>query len=341
MDYFFAQIEERENPSLRNKPFAVGSRHIRRGVISTSNYIARKYGVHSALSNVIALKKCPDLMILPVRMDLYKKVSNTIREVFYSITDKVEPLSLDEAYIDVSNVIDFSNSATLIANHIKEEILRRTNLTASAGVAPNKLLAKIASDINKPNGMYVVKPNEVGEFIRNLSVKKLYGVGNVTAKKLKEMGIEYCHQLQRVSLSELTDNFGVMGSSLYYYSRGIDNREVKTDRCRKSIGIENTYLKNLETHEEWLLQIETLYDGLLSRIKEKHKNCIKSIFIKATDITFYKTSIERASSIYELKYFKHLSLELYLRQDKPVRLLGLGVRLSEGNNNQLDLFQMQ
>lgn len=180
MDYFFAQVEEKANPSLKDKPFAVGGTNPKRGVISTCNYIAREYGIRSAMPTAIAMQKCPNLILLNTDFVKYKAASAVIRDIFYSFTDKVEPLSLDEAYLDVTDVKEYKNSATLIAQAIKQEIFNKTGLTGSAGVAPNKLLAKIASDINKPNGLYVITPEQVDSFVKDLPVKKLFGVGKVS-----------------------------------------------------------------------------------------------------------------------------------------------------------------
>ena len=192
MGYFYAQIEENDNPYMRDKPFAIGSTNPHRGVLCTCNYIAREFGVSSAMSTSVALRKCPDLILLNVNMKKYKEVSIVLREIFNSYTHLVEPLSLDEAYLDVTDVQLHSNSATYIAKAIRNDILLKTGLTASAGIALNKLLAKISSGMNKPNGQYVIKPNEIDNFIKKLSFKKLFGVGKVTHKKLLVMNIETC-----------------------------------------------------------------------------------------------------------------------------------------------------
>lgn len=337
MDYFFAQIEEKENSYLADKPFAVGGTNPKRGVISTCNYIAREYGVRSAMPTVVALEKCPQLILLNTNMEKYKKVSNVIRKIFYSITDKVEPLSLDEAYLDVSDVKEYSNSATLIAQEIKKRIYDETGLTSSAGVAPNKLLAKIASDINKPNGLYVIKPKDIDSFIYNLHVKKLFGVGKVTQEKLKQMDIEYCHQLQAVSLDSLINKFGRLGSSLYQYSRGIDTREVNTQRIRKSISVENTYLNDLRTLDECLEKIPSLYEKLYIRISSEYVKRISSIFIKVTDTSFNKSSVTKQAKEFSLDTFISLFQEIYHKQSLPIRLLGIGVRLNEYEEKQLNI----
>ncbi|AJI45724.1 DNA polymerase IV [Francisella tularensis] len=338
MDYFFAQVEEKANPSLKDKPFAVGGTNPKRGVISTCNYIAREYGVRSAMPTAIAMQKCPNLILLNTDFAKYKAASSIIREIFHSFTDKVEPLSLDEAYLDVTDVTVYKNSATLIAQAIKQEIFNKTGLTGSTGVAPNKLLAKIASDINKPNGLYVITPEQVNDFVKNLPVKKLFGVGKVSQEKLKSMNVETCSDLQQLSLATLVDKFGKFGSSLYNYARGIDNREVNPVRIRKSISVENTYLEDLKTLEACLEKLPSLYDKLTSRITDEHYKSIIGIVVKFTDTKFNKTSLTRVSKILDKEVIKNLIIELHQKQNHPIRLIGIGVRLGEVNDRQMELF---
>ncbi|KEI35939.1 DNA polymerase IV [Francisella sp. W12-1067] len=338
MDYFFAQVEEKANPNLKDKPFAVGGTNPKRGVISTCNYIARKYGVHSAMPTSIAMQKCPNLILLNTDFAKYKAASATIRKIFYSFTDKVEPLSLDEAYLDVTDVVEYKNSATLIAQAIKKQIFEKTGLTGSAGIAPNKLLAKIASDINKPNGLYVITPEQVDDFIKDLPVKKLFGVGKVSQEKLKSMNVETCSQLQQLSLNILTEKFGKFGSSLYNYARGIDNRIVNTIRIRKSISVENTYQNDLNTLDECLEKLPGLYKKLTSRISNAYYRRIIGVFIKFTDTQFNKRSMARISKIIDKKLFLDLIIELYKKQKNPIRLIGIGIRLGEIDDKQMDLF---
>ncbi|WP_119329591.1 DNA polymerase IV [Cysteiniphilum halobium] len=337
MDYFFAQVEEKDNPALCDKPFAVGGNNIKRGVLCTCNYIARSYGVHSAMPTRIALQKCPQLILLPTDFDKYKHVSNIIRDIFKSISPLVEPLSLDEAYIDVTDVKSHANSATLIAQAIKEEILQQTGLTASAGVAPNKLLAKIASDINKPNGLYVIRPQDVKQFIQDLPVGKLFGVGSVTKDKLQKMGLKTCADLQRLNITELEHSFGKLGTSLHDYCRGIDRRVVNPKRIRKSLGVEHTYQYDLTTPDECIKALKQLYQELLVKLKPEHILCIEGIFIKITDNTFHKKSIERHAQSNELNLYLMLFDNLYQKQTNPIRLLGLGVKLNDQPIRQIPL----
>ncbi|MBK2356824.1 DNA polymerase IV [Francisella hispaniensis] len=337
MDYFFAQVEEKANPSLKDKPFAVGSTNPNRGVISTCNYIAREYGVRSAMPTAIAMQKCPNLILLNTDFAKYKAASAIIRNIFYSFTDKVEPLSLDEAYLDVTDVREYKNSATLIAQAIKQEIFNKTGLTGSAGVAPNKLLAKIASDINKPNGLYVITPEQINNFIKDLPVKKLFGVGKVCQEKLKSMNVETCLDLQRLSLAILIDRFGKFGNNLYNYARGIDNREVNPIHIRKSVSVENTYLEDLKTLEACLEKLPSLYDKLTSRMSEEHYKSIVGIVVKFTDVRFNKTSLTRVAKSLDKQTLKNLITELYQKQSQPIRLIGIGVRLGETDDRQLNL----
>ncbi|OIN84327.1 DNA polymerase IV [Francisella sp. TX07-6608] len=338
MDYFFAQVEEKANPSLKDKPFAVGGTNPKRGVISTCNYIAREYGIRSAMPTAIAMQKCPNLILLNTDFAKYKAASAVIRDIFYSFTDKVEPLSLDEAYLDVTDVKEYKNSATLIAQAIKQEIFNKTGLTGSAGVAPNKLLAKIASDINKPNGLYVITPEQVDSFVKDLPVKKLFGVGKVSQEKLKSMNVETCLDLQQLSLTTLLDKFGKFGNNLYSYARGIDNREVNPVRIRKSVSVENTYLEDLKTLTACLEKLPSLYDKLTSRMTEEHYKSIIGIVVKFTDTKFNKTSLTRVTKTLDKEAIKSLIIELYQKQNHPIRLIGIGVKLGEVEDRQMKLF---
>ncbi len=337
LDYFYAQVEEQDKPYLKEVPFAVGGSGNNRGVLCTCNYVARRFGVRSAMSSKVALEKCPDLIILPVSMAKYKAASEKIREVFYSFTEKVEPLSLDEAYLDVSEIDDFSNSATLIAKAIKQDIFQATSLTASAGVAPNKLLAKIASDINKPNGLYVITPQNVMDFISDSEVGKLFGVGKVMQEKLYNMDIKTCRDLQCFSKQDLKQRFGQFGFNLYDYCRGVDHREVNPDRVRKSIGVENTYPHDLQEKMDCVKNLQLLYENLLNRVSTEYEKKVSGIFVKLTDTKFNKISVVRQTCEYDFELFELLFDELYTKTQYGVRLLGLGVKLSEVENKQMIL----
>ncbi|WP_346857248.1 DNA polymerase IV [uncultured Draconibacterium sp.] len=257
MDAFFASVEQLDNPELRGKPVAVGGSS-ERGVVAAASYEARKFGVRSAMSSKVAKRKCPDLIFVKHRFERYKEISNQIRELFLEYTDLVEPLSLDEAYLDVTYVKKGKPSATLIAREIKQRIFDRTGLTASAGVSYNKFLAKVASDVNKPNGIFVVTPDRAQAFIDNLEVRKFFGIGKVTAEKLNKMGVWYGRDLKQIDRLELVRLFGKAGSYYYGICRGEDDRVVQPSRERKSVGAENTFSNDLfrmEDLEKELMQI--------------------------------------------------------------------------------------
>lgn len=240
MDAFYASVEQLDNPMLKGKPIAVGGNK-ERGVVAAASYEARKYGVHSALSSKIAAQKCPSLIFVKPRFERYNEVSQAIRAIFFKHTDLVEPLSLDEAYLDVTKNKLGYNTATEIALAIKAEIKEELGLTASAGVSVNKFLAKIASDYRKPNGIYIIKPHQVITFIEHLPIKKFFGVGKVTADKMHKMGIFHGKDLKAKTLPDLIKYFGKAGKYYYEVCRGIDNRPVNPNRIRKSIGAENTF----------------------------------------------------------------------------------------------------
>ena len=244
MDCFYAAIEVRDRPELRGKPVGVGGARDRRGVLTTCNYEARKFGVRSAMPTFMALQRCPKLIVLPTRFDVYRREAAVIRAILHRFTPLVEPLSLDEAYLDVSA---HPGAPGALAQVIRNLIFRKTKLTASAGIGPNKLVAKIASDLNKPNGQCEVAPNEVPEFMAALPVRKIWGIGAVTEQKLQQRGITTCGELQRFTVCELLDIFGKFGAELYDLCRGIDERPVEPDRERKSLSTEETFASDLET----------------------------------------------------------------------------------------------
>ncbi|HID4048618.1 DNA polymerase IV [Pluralibacter gergoviae] len=269
MDCFFAAVEMRDNPALRDIPLAIGGSRERRGVISTANYPARKFGVRSAMPTATALRLCPHLTLLPGRFDAYKEASHHIREIFSRYTSRIEPLSLDEAYLDVSDSVHCHGSATLIAREIRQTISDELHLTASAGVAPIKFLAKIASDLNKPNGQYVITPETMPAFIKNLPLAKIPGVGKVSAAKLESMGLRTCGDVQNSDLATLLKRFGKFGRVLWERSSGIDEREVNNDRLRKSVGVERTLAEDIHDWEACEAIINNqLYPELERRLKQ-------------------------------------------------------------------------
>src|SRR3989338_4643852 len=244
MDCFYAAVEMRENPALRDKPVAVGGTSPR-SVVCTANYKARQYGVHAAMPTRHALTRCPDLILVPVRIELYKNVSEQIRKILHEYTDLVEPLSLDEAYLDVTSASHHDGSATLIAQEIRYRIFQQQALTASAGISINKFLAKVASDWEKPNGQLTIYPEQVSKFVKELPIRKIFGVGKVTQEKMHRMGIHTCFDLQRFTLAEMVHEFGKFGAQLYNLCRGMDEREVKPHRVRKSLSVEETFEQDL------------------------------------------------------------------------------------------------
>lgn len=266
MDCFFAAVEMRDNPALRDIPIAIGGSRTQRGVISTANYPARKYGVRSAMPTAMALKLCPHLTVVSGRYEAYKEASVHIRDIFSRYTSLIEPLSLDEAYLDVSHSPHCYGSATLMAKEIREAIYKELNLTASAGIAPIKFLAKIASDMNKPNGQFVITPDKVADFIVALPLEKIPGVGKVTARKLEELGLTTCADVQKTDLAMLLRRFGKFGRVLWERCNGIDDREVIVERQRKSLGVERTLSEDIYDWEACLEIIDRLYDELDRRL---------------------------------------------------------------------------
>ena len=332
MDAFFVSVEIRDNPKLKEKAVAVGGKPEMRGVISTCNYKARKFGVHSAMPSKRAMALCRDLIILPGSMTKYKAVSNQIREIFLEFTESVEPLSLDEAYLDVTNTKRNKGSASLMADAIRRQIFERTRLTASAGVGPNKLIAKIASDVNKPNGSCIVPPDKVLSFISPLPVHRLFGVGKATFAKLHEMNIKTCQELQSCELSFLSEKFGKLGHSLYHFCRGIDSRNVTPNRIRKSISVEKTFLRDISDPSSFAMHAEHLISTLKERmasflIEDKYK--AKSVFVKMKFKDFKQTTVEKQTTEITLVTIESLFHRAYERVNKPVRLIGIGVKLRD------------
>jgi DNA polymerase-4 len=343
-DCFYASVEMRDDPTLRGRPMAVGGSSDRRGVITTCNYEARKFGVHSAMPSATARRLCPDLILIPGRMDVYKEVSKQMHRIFYEYTELVEPLSLDEAFLDVSESALHHGSATLIAKEIRQRISDEIGITVSAGIAPNKFLAKIASDWNKPNGQFVITPDQIDEFIIKLPVKKIYGVGKAIAAKLAEQNIFTCEDIQKYSIFELTQRFGQMGLRLYNQSRGIDDRPVEADRRRKSLSVENTFDRDLTNVDQCLHELPLLVQQLITRVRRVDDDYkIVKLFVKIKFSDFTSTTIERSATSVSLEGLKELCKEAHARKSLAVRLLGVGVGfidLREGKVfQQLDLFQ--
>lgn len=341
-DCFFAAVEIRDNPKLTNQPIAVGGQPNQRGVISTCNYIARKFGIHSAMASATAVKLCKNLTIIKPNMDKYRTASQQIMSIYREYTNIIEPLSLDEAFLDVTDTQKCKGSATLMAEEIRQKIKERVGITASAGIAANKFLAKVASDWNKPDGQFLIIPEQIDEFVAKLPVKKLFGVGKVTAEKMKGMGVETCSDLQQLSSYELVAKFGNFGSHLYQICRGIDNREVKTERKRKSLSVESTFIDDLQTLEECKEQLPSLYEKLLSRAKRVEKiPAIHKLFVKLKFFDFTNTTIECFGTQPNYDTFQELLIKAAMRENKAIRLIGIGVRFSEKKetSQQMELFK--
>jgi DNA polymerase-4 len=339
-DCFYASVEMRDDPSLRGRPLAVGGRPDQRGVVATCNYEARAYGIHSAMPTAQAMKLCPGLLVLPPTMEKYRIASRQIMDIYRDYTELVEPLSLDEAYLDVTNSPHFKGSATLIAQEIRRRIFETVGITASAGVAPNKFIAKIASDWNKPDGLFLVRPHEVDAFVAALPVKKLHGVGKVTAAKLNKLGAQACADLRGWTMQELQHHFGSFGTRLHDLCRGIDNRDVSNVRERKSVSVEETYTPDVADLVGCLALLPELYASLLARIKRANADQhVNKLFVKIKFADFHQTTVECVGYAPDMAQYARLMEIGWARRSQPVRLLGLGVRLGESENaDQLTLF---
>ncbi len=327
MDAFYASVEQMDNPELRGKPIAVGGSE-NRGVVAAASYEARKFGVRSAISGVMAKKNCPELIFVRPRFDRYKEISSKIQKIFREYTDLVEPLSLDEAYLDVTNNKKGNPSATLLAQEIRLRIFNEVGLTASAGISINKFVAKIASDYNKPNGQKTVNPDEVIPFLEALPIRKFYGVGKVTTEKMYQLGIFTGLELKSKSVEFLEKHFGKSGNFYYNVVRGIHNSEVKSDRITKSVAAEHTFDSNLSSEIFMMEQLEHIANALVKRLK-KHNVAGKTITLKIKYSDFTQQTRSKT-----LPYFiadKGLIMEniqelLYQERMKDsVRLLGISL----------------
>ena len=326
MDAFYASVEQMDFPELRGKPLAVGGGE--RGVVAAASYEARKFGVRSAMPGRMALEKCPQLIVVKPRFQRYKEISQQIRTIFYEYTDLVEPLSLDEAYLDVTENKKGIESANDIAREIRQRIFEETGLTASAGISVNKFLAKVASDYNKPNGQKTIHPTQILEFMEELPIEKFYGIGKVTANKMHEMHIFKGADLKKKSLEELIRLFGKSGNYYYNVVRGIHKSEVKPHRIQKSVAVEETFWENLLDEDSVFKQLQLISEEVETRLAKKEiKGKSLTLKIKYKDFTQYTRSktqevyfdgatdfFETAQKLWDLRPF-----------DKPVRLLGLSL----------------
>ena len=337
MDCFYAAIEIREQPELRGKPVAVGGRS-GRGVLTTCNYEAREFGCRSAMPTYRARQLCPDLIVLSPQFQLYRRESNRIREILRSYTDLVEPLSLDEAYLDATSL---ARDGWTIASEIRKRIRSATDLTASAGIGPNKLLAKIASDWRKPDGQFEVKPEGVAAFMQELGVGRIRGIGPKSAALLKGRGIETCGQLQRLTLLQLHGLMGKFGEEIFRLCRGLDSHEVEPYRIRKSMSTERTFERDLRSLDECVQELEKLHHELVQDLKGKSsRRAIHKIFVKLKFADFRQTTRECVARELSFSVVQRLLDEAFTRSDMGIRLLGVGVRFREdpsGNVEQLEI----
>ena len=328
MDAFFASVEQRDHPEYRGKPLAVG-RAEERGVVAAASYEARRFGVHSAMSSMRALKLCPELIFVPGRMEHYKAVSREIRGIFRKYTDLIEPLSLDEAFLDVTENKKGMEYAVDIARAIKREIRERTGLVASAGVSYNKFLAKIASDYKKPDGLFVIHPDRALDFIGKLPIEAFWGIGKVTAHKMHALGIHNGRQLRQCSLEFLERNFGKLGTVYYDFARGIDHRAVEPVRMRKSVGCESTFEKDLVTHTGLIVALWHIADELIRRLRKAdfHGHTL-TLKVKFADFTQRTRSISVGHELRTMQEIlplaKRLLNDMQLQYYR-VRLMGLAV----------------
>lgn len=343
-DCFYAAVEILRHPEWRDVPIAIGGRTEQRGVIATCNYPARAFGVHSAMSTARALRLCPQLILVPPDFERYRAISEQIQALFLELTPVIEPLSLDEAYLDVSAVTAFQGSATWMARWLKEEALRRTGITLSIGVAANKFLAKIASDWEKPDGLTVITPQTSDAFIRQLPVGKLHGVGPATLARLTRLNIETCEDMRSVPLTTLIEHFGKFGTRLHELSRGVDDRPVRVERERKSISVENTYDHDLPDLAACLTRLPELMERLTRRHVRNDTPVLAKQFVKVRFNDFTSTTLESVlptsrTSLPEVESFATLLEQAWRRGQRPVRLLGVGVRLKAiEETQQLGLF---
>jgi DNA polymerase-4 len=328
MDAFYASIEVRDNPQLAGKPVAVGGASSSRGVIATCNYEARKFGVHSAMPSGEALRLCPHLVLLNCRMKVYKSVSQQIQSIFHHYSDRVEPLSLDEAYLDVTENKLLNGSAILLAEKIRKEVYLETGLTASAGIASNKFLAKVASDINKPNGQFAVTPQQSSVFASSLPLRKIPGVGPKTDKKLAEKGLTTGYDILQCDANQLLEWFGNFGLVLKLRAQGVDERPVEPNRVRKSVGVETTLAKDLVSADGCFDTLQDLIPELLSRLNGR---AFRGLNVKIKFEDFQQTTISQQVSSLELSTLYAMVKAGYMRgEGRRVRLIGLSVNLTKG-----------
>lgn len=338
MDAFYASVEQRDNPEYQGKPVVVGGTPEQRGVVAACSYEARKFGIHSAMSAAQAHQKCPHAVFLKPRFTAYRQVSAQIQAVFHQFTDLVEPLSLDEAYLDVSNNNEFSGSATLIAKEIKRLIKEKTNLNASAGISYNKFLAKIASDMDKPDGLYLITPEQGPEFIKSLPVRKFHGIGKATETRMKELGIHSGSDLLKKELDELVMHFGKAGRFYYNIARGIDLRPVNNKRERKSLGKETTFSQDMEDMNEMFRILDELSNSVSRALFEKQLIAQTiTLKVKYADFELITRSVTIEKATQSASRIARLVKELLTKTEagqRKIRLLGVSTSKLQGKEMQ-------
>lgn len=343
MDAFFASIEQRDNEAYRGKPLAVGYAESR-GVVAAASYEARKYGVKSAMPSKTALRKCPHLIFVPGRYEVYKSVSHQIMDIFHEYTDLVEPLSLDEAFLDVTTNHFQIDSATQIAREIKEKIREKTQLTASAGVSYNKFLAKIASDYNKPDGLFVIKPKDGERFIETLEIERFFGVGKVTTKTMHQLGIRTGLDLKNFTEEQLVHIFGKAGHFFFQNARAIDNRPVEANRERKSVGAEITFQEDTDSLDELRVLLDEVAEDVIQRIsKRKFEGKTVTLKIKFADFQIITRSHTELTPVTSKSQLYQIGFELLSAVDlqPKVRLIGLSIKKSETPERYVDAYQLE
>ncbi len=339
MDCFYASVEIRDKPQYANKPVAVAGNSQSRGVVTTCNYLARKFGVKSAMPSITARKICPNIIFLPVNMDKYREVSNEVHKIYRCYTRIIEPVSLDEAYLDVTKSEYCDGNPEQMALQIRKKIYEDLKITASAGISSNKFLAKIASDWKKPNGQFTIADEEIKNFVLEIPIRKIHGVGKKTELVLKDKNIKTCKDLQKFSRYDLIKMLGKYGNTLYYLCRGIDDRTVNPNRIRKSLSVEDTYTDDLTTQTSCSRELKILYKELIKRINNndnKHK-LVKSCFIKIKYNDFKLTTSQRLCKNLSFDIFFDLLKKNNVEKNKPIRLLGLGVNFDNNEKGQLNL----
>lgn len=328
MDAFYASVEQRDHPELRGKPIAVGQAE-ERSVVATASYEARKFGIHSAMSSKMALRMCPQLIFVPGRMEVYKEISKQIHEIFHNYTDKIEPLSLDEAFLDVTENKPQIKLAVDIAKEIKKLIREKLHLVASAGVSYNKFLAKIASDYRKPDGLCTIHPSQAEEFIKHLPIESFWGIGHVTATKMHSLGIHNGAQLQECSVTMLTRQFGKAGLLYYEFARGIDERPVEAVRIRKSVGCEHTLEKDITQKIPVIIELYHVATELVERLQHADfKGNTLTLKIKFYDFNQITRSLTQNKELTTLEIILPIAKRLLNEveyDNHPIRLIGLSV----------------